>query len=84
MGISTTGLRWTMDLMGMSSCFTKGLVSLAGSTVLGVSGCAGCNSSGEQILQEQFFGSVFESVTSHSRCGKKSAGLLNLFFLPSG
>ena len=37
---------------------------------------SGCISSGEQILQVQFFSSLDSSVTNHSRCGKKSAGLL--------
>ena len=40
--------------------------------------------SGEQSLQEQFMGSPSVSVASHRRCGKKSAGLLNLFLRPSG
>ncbi len=40
--------------------------------------------SGEQILHEQLLESHSLSTASHIRCGKKSAGLLNLFFRPCG
>lgn len=47
-------------------------------------GIIASSSSGEQILQPQLSESPLSSVVSHSKCGKKSAGLLKRFLRPVG
>jgi len=71
--------------LGMDETGCVNLISfLTGGSALMELSAGVWSPSGEQILHVQFSGFPSLSHASHSKCGKKSAGLLNLFFRPCG
>lgn len=75
------GVVWvTAGLGSTTSCF----VGFSTFKLFLAPGITASSSSGEQILQPQLSESPLSSVVSHSKCGKKSAGLLKRFLRPVG